>query len=402
MSRPATDPAKPPFAGRTQWNLAPNRLSQALEFHRRSGRELLDLIESNPTRCGFHYDSNAILKAFLDPANLSYQPDPRGLLSAREAVAAYYAEHGAVVDPQNIILTTSTSEGYNFLFRLLCDPGAELLAPQPSYPLLGYLAGLNDIAQHPYQLIYDHGWHLDFETLRRAATSLAAAVIVIHPNNPTGSFVRANELPQLNTFCGERGLAIIADEVFLDYAHNAEQERPSFTANHEVLTFTLSGLSKLSALPQMKLAWLVVSGPKRLREEALARLEVIADTFLSVSTPAQHALPALLGQRYAIGSQVRERIAANLRELDQQLARQQLCRRLHSDGGWYAVLRVPVTRSDDDLALLLLEQQNVFVHPGHFYEFPRDGFLVLSLITPLDRFQTGLERLLHAIASAGL
>jgi alanine-synthesizing transaminase len=383
------------FARRTDWELTPNPLSRALEAHRQSGRELLDLTESNPTRCGFRYNAGEILKSFLDPANLSYAPDPQGWLNARKAVAGYYAAHGAAVDPANVLLTTGTSEGYNFLFRLLCDPGSEILLPRPSYPLLDYLVGLNDLHARRYELIYDHGWHLDFGSLRSVAGEQSRAVVVIHPNNPTGSYVSAQECQQLNDFCRERQMALIADEVFLDFALRAPE--PSFAAN-DVLTFVLSGISKISGLPQMKLAWIVAAGPQAARQAALQRLELIADTFLSLSTPTQRALPMLLEQRHDMIGQLRRRIAANLRELDAQLARQQLVQRLATQGGWYAVLRVPATRSDDDLALALLQQRGVFVHPGHFYEFSGDGYLVLSLIGAEGVFRTGIERLLEFIA----
>ena len=385
------------FSRRANWNLARNRLSEALEQHRQAGRELFDLTESNPTRCGFRYNAGTILKSFLDPANLTYAPDPRGWLPARQAVARYYAAHGAKVDPRQIVLTTSTSEGYDFLFRLLCDPGDEVLLPQPSYPLFSYLTGLNDLQVRNYELIYDHGWHADFNAVHIPTGAKAKAAVVVHPNNPTGSCISGDERSRLNALCRDHHLAILADEVFLDYGHASAQ--PSFADNHEVLTFTLSGISKICALPQMKLAWIVASGPEQEREAALARLEVIADTFLSLSTPAQRALPELLEQRHDMTGQLRQRIAANLRELDSQLAKQQLCTRLQIQGGWYAVLRVPARGSDEELALALLEQQSVFVHPGHFYEFSGEGYLVLSLITLQDVFKTGVERLLQLVGS---
>jgi alanine-synthesizing transaminase len=389
-----------PFAPRTDWDLQPNRLSLALEEHRRAGREVLDLTESNPTRCGFHYESTEIMKAFLDPANLSYAPDPRGSPTAREAVCAYYEQHGAQVTPEQVLLTTSTSEGYSFLLRLLCDAGDEMLCPRPSYPLLAYLAGLSDVRQRGYELLYDHGWHVDFESARASAASRSRCMLVVHPNNPTGSYVKSAERESLNAFCRERKLAIISDEVFLDYAHASEATQPSFAANADALTFTLSGISKICALPQMKLAWIVAAGPAKLREAALARLEVIADTYLSVSTPTQHALPALLQQRQKMIPQLKTRIAANLAALDAQLAAQTLSTRLAVEGGWYAVLRVPVTRSDDEFALELLEGRNVFVHPGHFYEFAGEGFLVVSLITRAEVFTEGLKRLLTLIGTS--
>ena len=386
------------FARRTNWKLAPNRLTQALQQRRQAGAEILDLTESNPTRCGLHYEGAQILPALSQPESLGYEPDPRGLRSARQSVAAYYAERGAAdsrqIDPERIVLTTSTSEGYSFVFRLLCDPGDEVLVPSPSYPLFEMLADVQDVKLVPYPLFYDHGWHVDLHSLQSAIRARTRAVIVVHPNNPTGSYMKPGEAGALSQLCRERELAIVADEVFLDYAHGGPP-RPSFAANDKALTFTLSGLSKISALPQMKVAWVVTSGPPDLATPALERLEMIADTYLSLSSPLQLATPRLLGQRHAICSQLLERIAGNLSELDAQLAGQKTCGRLEIEGGWYAVLRVPATRSDEELAVELLERHSVLVHPGHFYDFPGDGYLVLSLITPAEIFRAGLQRLLQ-------
>jgi alanine-synthesizing transaminase len=390
-------PPHPRFARRTQWDLAPNRFTQALERHRAAGRELLDLTESNPTRCGLAYDEQAILRALADPRALAYQPDPRGLPHAREAVASYYAERGEQTAPERIFLTTSTSEAYSWVFRLLCEPGDEVLAPAPSYPLFSYLAGIQDVQLRHYPLFYDHGWHVDLHALAQQVTERTRAVLVVHPNNPTGSFVKPGEAAALNALCAERGLALVADEVFLDYTQPGA-EATSFAANRDVLTFTLSGLSKIAALPQMKLAWLVLSGPEELADEAARRLEVIADTYLSLNAPVQWALPALLELRHAVQQQLNASIAANLKELDAQLASCSALRRLEFEGGWYAVLRVPVTGSDEDLAIALLEQASVLAHPGHLYDFAQDGFLVVSLITPPARFSDGVRRLLRHLS----
>ena len=385
------------FAKRTHWKLAPNRLTQALQQARAAGDPILDLTESNPTRCGFHYHEAEILAALAQPDALRYQPDPGGLPLAREAVAAYYAERGAPVNPGHIALTTGTSEGYSFVFRLLCDPGDEVLVPAPSYPLFQLLADVQDVKLVPYLLFYDHGWHLDVHSLRTAASPRTRAVMVVHPNNPTGSYLKPGEAETLTAFCRERQLAIVADEVFLDYNH-AGPPRPSFAGNRGALTFTLSGLSKISALPQMKLAWILTSGPPPLADSARERLEVIADTYLSLSTPLQLALPRLLQQRQSIGAQLLQRITANLGELDAQLAPHKSCTRLEIEGGWYAVLRVPVTASDEDLAVALLQRHSVLVHPGHFYDFAADGYLVLSLITQAETFREGLKRILQHVA----
>jgi aspartate/methionine/tyrosine aminotransferase len=397
------------FARRTNWKLAPNRLAQALEAQRAAGADILDLTESNPTRCELRYNQEKILAALAQPEALEYRPDPRGLSIAREAVAAYYrerAEHGsapigrgasggAQVDAEQIILTTSTSEGYSFVFRLLCDPGDEVLVPSPSYPLFELLADVQDVKLVPYPLFYDHGWHMDLHSLQTAANARTRAVIVVHPNNPTGSFVKDNEAEALSRFCRERELAIVADEVFLDYAHDG-RARASFAGQEQAQTFTLSGLSKIAALPQMKVAWIVTSGPRELERAARERLEVIADTYLSLSTPLQLATPRLLEQRREVGAQLLRRIAENLAELDAQLAGQNTCQRMEIEGGWYGVLRVPVTCSDEELAVELLRRHSVLAHPGHFYDFPGEGYLVLSLITPAERFREGVKRILAA------
>jgi len=411
------------FSDRTNWKLARNRLTESLDQRRASGAKILDLAASNPTRVELSYDEGAILAAVASPHSLDYDPQPKGLLAAREAVAGYYREDHGVHDlnPEHIILTTSTSEGYSHVFRLLCNAGDELLLPKPSYPLFDFLADLQDVKLVPYPLIYDHGWQMDFPSLEQGVTPRTRGVVAVHPNNPTGSYVQPGELALLNSFCSKHRLALIVDEVFLDYAldnpgktqvgtaapvrpepgrrgspveQGSTPSLPTFAANQEVLTFTLSGLSKISALPQMKVAWVVTSGPGLQVAAALPRLEVIADTYLSMNAPMQWAVPVLLEQRKNIQRQLRARVKQNLAELDRQLARQKACQRLRVDGGWYAVLRVPVTRSDEDLAVELLREKSVLVHPGHFYDFPNDGYLVLSLITPEADFAEGIAGVL--------
>jgi len=399
------------FSERTNWRLAQNRYTQAVEQVRAKGGKILDLTASNPTRVGLEYDSAAVLKALGSARALDYDPQAKGLLEAREAVAQYYRQSSvAAVDPERIVLTTSTSEGYSFVFRLLCNAGEELLVPKPSYPLFEFLADLHDVKLVPYPLIYDHEWQMDFHSLQKAVTKRTRGVVVVHPNNPTGSYVHAGEVGPLNAFCREHRLALIVDEVFLDYrlgdfqrgnkgSLDSARDDNSFCANKEVLTFTLSGLSKISALPQMKVAWVVTSGPAPEVSEAMARLEVIADTYLSMNAPVQWAVSALLEQRKAIQKQLLERIRKNLAELDRQIAGQNVCQRLLVEGGWYAVLRVPVTRSDEDLAIGLVREKSVLVHPGHFYDFPRDGYLVLSLINCEGEFSEGIGRVLQYLES---
>ncbi|MGB6801898.1 MAG: pyridoxal phosphate-dependent aminotransferase, partial [Candidatus Sulfotelmatobacter sp.] len=346
---------------------------------------------------GLHYDEQKILKSLASPLAMDYDPQPKGLPSARAAVADYYrTEHGINLDPEHLLLTTSTSEGYSFVLRLLCNPGDELLVPKPSYPLFEFLADLQDVKLVPYPLIYDHGWQMDFPSLHKEVTKRTRGVVVVHPNNPTGSYVHPEEEKSLNRFCHEHELALIADEVFLDYAHG-EERRHSFAANQDVLTFTLSGVSKISALPQMKVAWIVTSGPVADVEAAQARLEVIADTYLSMNTPIQWALPLLLDQRKSIQPQLLDRVLGNVAELDRQLAAQKSCQRLNVEGGWYAILRVPVTQTDEELALDLLRSKSVLAHPGHFYDFLSDGYLVLSLITQKPEFAEALQRVLKTL-----
>ena len=436
------------FSKRTNWKLERNRFTQAVDEVRAAGVRLLDLTVSNPTRVGLKYDSRAVLAALGSPRALDYDPQAKGLREAREAVAEYYrSDHGIRgLDAERIILTTSTSEGYSFVFRLLCNAGDELLVPKPSYPLFEFLADLQDVRLVPYPLIYEHGWQMDFPSLEKAVTPRTRGLVVVHPNNPTGSYVKPGERELLNAFCRAHGLALIVDEVFLDYRleaceletnsrslhepldrqgpiqrpgrddkaeeqmgapslpHSVRQRwgispahHPSFAGNHDVLTFTLSGLSKVSALPQMKVAWVVTSGPQNEVAAAMARLEVIADTYLSMNAPIQWAVPVLLEQRRSIQKQLLERVERNLAELDRQLAGQKVCQRLKVEGGWYAVLRVPVTRSDEDLAIELVREKQVLVYPGHFYDFPSDGYLVVSLIAPEEEFGEGVGRVLKGL-----
>jgi alanine-synthesizing transaminase len=387
------------FSQRTNWKLAQNRFTQALAEAQAGGVKVLDLTLSNPTRAGLHFAEQEMLGALASPRALHYDPQPKGLREAREAVAQYYSEDHAVgLDAEQIVLTTSTSEGYSFVFRLLCNAGDELLVPKPSYPLFEFLADLHDVRLTPYELIYDHGWQIDFPSLEKNVTARTRGVVVVHPNNPTGSHVQDAEIKTLNSFCREHELAVIADEVFLDYGFDGV-EHSSFAGNRDVLTFTLSGLSKIAALPQMKVAWIVTSGPREATGEAIGRLDVIADTYLSMNAPLQWATAALLRQRKNLQAQLLDRVKGNLTELDRQLSAQKSCQRLNAEGGWYAVLRVPVTRTDEELAIELLHEKSVLVHPGHFYDFPSDGYLILSLITPRPEFADGTRAILEKLSA---
>ncbi len=395
------------FARRTSWNLTANRYTEALAEHRRTGREVLDLTASNPTVIGLRYRDDELLKALAHREALTYTPEPKGLLVAREAVASYYAQHGSHVSLDSLILTASTSEAYSFLFRLLCDPGDTVLVPTPSYPLFDFLADLHDVKLEPYELLYDHGWQIDFHSVHsameraRSSGSRCRAVLAVHPNNPTGSFVKPREAEELNLVCAAGDMAIIADEVFLDYSL-AKDHPLTFSSNSAVLTFTLSGLSKISALPQMKVAWIAANGPQPLLSAAMGRLEVIADTYLSMNAPLQWAVPVMLEERHAVQRQLRQRMLENFALLDSEIASQQLCRRLEVEGGWYAVLRIPAVGSDEDFAIALLRETGVLVQPGHFYDFAADGYLVISLITRANEFQEGIRRLLAFVAARGV
>lgn len=381
------------FASRTNWSREKNRLSLALEDARRAGKRILDLTASNPTRCGLAAEGEDVLRALADPRALAYDPDPRGLESARQAVSGYYASHGFAVGPGDILLTASTSEAYSFLFRALCNPGDEILVPAPSYPLFDFLAAIQDVRVERYPLLYDHGWQIDFHSLKQKLSPRSKAILVVNPNNPTGHFAKPAEIVQLNEWAAGHDLALIADEVFWDFRLGAELQ-PSFVSDSSAMTFTLSGLSKICGLPQMKAAWIVTRGPQALKTEAIERLEIIADTYLSVGTPVQYALPKFLEIRRAFQWRLMERVRRNLAELDRQLAAHPACSRLQIEGGWYAVVRVPVTRPDEDLAIELLRSTGVYLHPGHFYDFSGDGNLVVSLIAPEAEFAQGIAALL--------
>ena len=347
------------------------------------GRSLIDLTVSNPTLCGFDYDVEAVLDGLGDPAAMIYGADARGMRSAREAVAGYYEDHGAAIDPDSLILTTSTSEAYGFLFRLLCDAGDEVLVAQPSYPLFDFLADLEDVRLRSYPLFYDFGWWIDFAELERRIGPRTKAILVVHPNNPTGHWTAAVERQRLCALCARCDLALIVDEVFLDYPLEETVEAVSFAAGKpDVLTFILSGMSKIAGLPQMKVAWIATLGPDRSRLEAQARLEVIADTFLTMNAPAQYALAGWLVDRKHIQTQILSRIRANYR-----MAVESGVPVLMAEAGWSVVLRV--NRSAEDL----IGDVGVIVHPGSLYGFGESSRAVVSLLTTERYFVEALDRL---------
>lgn len=376
------------FSSRTGWDLRESSFAALIREARAEGRDLIDLTVSNPTVCGFTYDCDAVLASLSDSRALTYDPDPRGMLSAREAVASYYDNHGAHVSPDNLVLTTSTSEAYGYLFRLLCNAGDEVLVAQPSYPLFDFLADLEDVRLRPYPLFYDYGWWIDFAELERRITSRTRAIVLVHPNNPTGHATGRDERTQLEEICRRYGLALVVDEVFLDYPLG-EMPLQSFACGpHPVLTFVLSGMSKVAGLPQMKVGWIAAFGPDADRESALARLEVIADTFLSMNAPAQFALPSWVQNRFALQRQIIERTAANLDQI-----RANGLSALRTDAGWSAVIRLPrigITAEG------LLQVEAVVVHPGSFYGMSEPERVVVSLIVPSEAFSQGMDRIASA------
>lgn len=373
------------FSKRTEWNTEESALARAHRERLLAGLPVADLTASNPTRCGFEYDSG-LLNALTDRNALDYDPQPLGLLRAREAVCGYYADHGVAVLPERVLLTTSTSEAYSFLFKLLCDPGNEVVAPLPGYPLFDFLAVLDDVRIKGAPLVYDHGWQIEPEGFRRALTAETRAIVLVHPNNPTGHFTKHWEAVELAALCRERGISLIVDEVFLDYGFG-NAEAASFAAGLDGAdVYVVSGLSKIAGLPQMKSAWIVATGPRA--GTAMERLEVIADTFLSMNAPVQGSIPTWIAGRGMIQRQIKERVTTNLAELDRQLEAADAVQRLKVEGGWYAVLRIPALEADEQTARELLER-GVWVHPGYFFGMQEAGWLVVSLLGPVEEFRTG-------------
>ena len=391
------------FSARSSFDLSPNALTEALA--RCGGRAVLDLTTSNPTSAAIPYDRDAILSALALPPSLVYEPAPFGLDSAREAVARDLSAHGPPVDAARVALTASTSEAYAFLFKLLCDPGDEMLVPRPSYPLFEHLARLESVSAVPYRLAYDGEWHVDLPSVRAAITPRTRGIVTVSPNNPTGSYLKQGELAALAAL----GLPIVSDEVFARYslreravdaaqASDGARARSALEARDQApLVFALGGLSKLAALPQAKLAWMAVGGEPARVEAALARLEVIADAFLSVAAPVQHALPALLASRAVAEQAIRQRTRDNLAWLAAAVTGS-AASLLDVEGGWYATLRLPRTRDEQAWALAFLEDDGVLVHPGHFFDFEDEAYVVVSLLTPGATLREGVRRVLDRVA----
>ena len=372
----------------------PNRLTQAIDLLRREHQPFIDLTESNPTRAGFTYPTD-LLNDFSHVEALQYDPQPFGLACAREAIARDYGRRGITVDPSRIVLTTSTSESYSWLFKLLCNAGDHVLVPRPSYPLFDYLTKLEAVHAKPYDLDYDRHWTINMASLEKAVTPQTRALVVVSPNNPTGSFITREEHFQLMQFCKSHDLALIADEVFVDYPLDERKERATDLALQETtLAFSLGGLSKSIGLPQAKLGWMLLGGPPSLCATALDALELIADSYLSVSTSVQIAAPNLLTRGALIRQEIHSRIQGNLKTIYHEVSQQPSCQALVVEGGWYAVLRVPATQPEEDLVLDLLQREHVLVYPGYFFDFSNEAYLVISLLPPPEVLNDALPRLL--------
>jgi aspartate/methionine/tyrosine aminotransferase len=378
---------------RSREALAPNSIAEAIAARRGGTRAFVDLTRTNPTTADLPYDTAAIRSALADPAVLRYEPSSFGSASARATVAEVWRGRGIAVDPEHVVLTASTSDAYSFLFKLLCDPGDQVLVPRPSYPLFEHLCRLEGVVPVTYPLEYDGAWHMDTQALSARVTPLTRAVVLVSPNNPTGSFVSRDELAKI----AELGLPIVSDEVFGAYGIGKGPSRARTALElTDGLVFALDGLSKYAALPQMKLAWITASGDRAAVGEALPALELIADTFLSPSAPAQCALPALIEGTKETREAIRARLAHNLSTLA-RIAAGTAVSPLHTEGGWSTVVRLPATRGEDDWVLGLLEERDVLVQPGWFYDFFEEPFVVLGMLTPEADFEAGVRRLVDYV-----
>jgi alanine-synthesizing transaminase len=388
------------FSSRVPGDLSPNPLAAAVERMRLTGRAFADLTVSNPTDVGFDYPGS-LLEPLAAAQSLRYDPQPFGLSCARAAVAAEYHHRGLRVPASHIVLTSSSSESYSLLFKLLCDAGDSVLVPTPSYPLFEHLTRLDNVQARPYGSEYHGAWQIDLDDLRYAITDTTRAVLVVSPNNPTGGWLKRDELSAIVELCAEYRLVLIGDEVFADYsidpAHGAAR---SVVEQADVLSVSLGGLSKSVGLPQVKLGWMALSGPGTALQGALVRLELIADTYLSVGTPVQVAAKRLLDEGKHIRRQIHQRVVQNYRELKHAVQSDAASQVLRAEGGWSAVVRVPHTMPEDERVIRLLEEEHVLVHPGYFFDFPRDGYLVVSLLARPDVFRDAIGRLFAAVARA--
>ncbi len=389
------------FSERTNWSLATNPLLSALGRLKENNVQVFDLTESNPTACGFSYLNERITAVLSREENNTYAPHPAGLLSARQAISDYYQRKSYDVPPERLFLTSSTSEAYSVILRLLLNPGEKVLVPAPSYPLFEYLIELNDNEVSQYPLVYDGQWKVDVETLSQKINAKTRVMILVNPNNPTGSFVDKKDLAEINRLAHKYNLSIICDEVFLDYGFDPKQKPLSLVANEPALTFVLGGISKSLGLPQMKLAWVALGGPQKLIQSASERLEVILDTYLSVNTPSQNALSGWFQSQPAIQAEILQRLNGNRKFIEENILAGSRCRFLNAQGGWYAVLKLPGFKSEEEWALKFLREDHVFVHPGYFFDLPEGPYIVVSLLPKPEIFAEGLSRILEKVEDEG-
>jgi alanine-synthesizing transaminase len=380
-------------------SLEPNALARAIQARRRGGASVIDLTESNPTRVGLKYPA-ALLAPLADARAMEYDPQPLGLWSARAAIAADFRRRGIVISADRVAVTSSTSEAYALLFKLLCDAGDQVLVPHPSYPLFEHLTRLECVEAVPYSLEYHGSWRIDADSVRRAVSNRARAILVVSPNNPTGSILHRDDLAMLAAIAAEHNLALIGDEVFADYRLEPAPAATDVLAGGDVLAFSLGGLSKSAGLPQLKLGWIGFGGPSAQVDEILAAYEIVADTYLSVSTPVQAAAAHLIASGAAIRAQIMARIKRNLEALRAQAATFPSISVLPVEGGWSAVLQVPAVASEEALILTLLDQDDVLVHPGYFFDFAREAFVVISLLVEPPMFDKAIARLLARAAGS--
>jgi len=386
------------FSQRTNWFFDTNPLIARLKAIRDQGEKILDLTESNPTACGFKYPKEKILTALANSKNMSYEPSPRGSLASREAIVSHYQKRGLKVNAEQVFFTASTSEAYAFLFRLLLNPDERILVPRPSYPLFEFLAQLNDVEMDYYSLVYDGKWSIDFKALKQAVTSQHKAILLVNPNNPTGSYIKEEELKELNHICYRHNLALICDEVFSDYRFDQDKKIvPGLAGNSPVLTFSLGGASKSLGLPQMKIGWVIGSGPEELVKPALERMEIILDTYLSVNTPVINSLPSWLKLQSSIQQEISGHLLENRDYLRKKSSSIPSCQCLHVEGGWYAILKLPAVKNEEAWTFEFLEKDRVFVHPGYFFDFEEESFIVLSLLVSPKVFQEGVARILSRL-----
>jgi alanine-synthesizing transaminase len=386
------------FSNRTNWSFTQNKITQTHQDLISKNIDIFDLTVSNPTQCGFLYPKD-LLESLTNPKNFHYKPSSQGEVKVRNVIVQYYALKGVEVDPDNIFITSSTSEAYTHLFRLLANYEDEILFPAPSYPLFDFLVGLNDLKMKRYSLNYDYSWGIDFKSLESQITDRTKALVLVNPNNPTGSYVSKEELVQLNRICLKYNLALIADEVFHDFSLQKEDKFLSLAQNKDVLTCTMSGLSKVLGLPQMKLSWIVLNGPKEVVEQAKIRLDVVLDTYLSVNAPVANALKPWMASQSVIQESIQERLRTNLKVISEELSNLSCCKLYEVQGGWYVSLELLGDWDEEELCVKLLNDAHVFVHPGYFFDFSQGNFLIISLLVKENFFKEGIKRLIRCLGA---